>query len=94
MTVKTINNVMVIEANFSMEELSKVHRHKPDVLSLKDDNGDMFFAVKPSKHVQRIATIFQTGRYYPPVWFIHIYFNVIKTVYLNLDALRAIHMCI
>ena len=34
MTVKTLNNVMVIEANFSMEELFKVYKHKPDVLSL------------------------------------------------------------
>ena len=48
MTVKTLNNVMVIEANFSMEELFKVYKHKPDVLSLKDDDGNMLFAVKPS----------------------------------------------
>ena len=50
MTVKTLNNVMVIEANFSMEELFKVYKHKPDVLSLKDDDGNMLFAVKPSEH--------------------------------------------
>lgn len=50
MTVKTLNNVMVIEANFSMEELFKVYKHKPDVLSLKDADGNMFFAVKPSEH--------------------------------------------
>lgn len=52
MTVKTLNNVMVIEANFSMEELFKVYKHKPDVLSLKDDDGNMLFAVKPSKYTE------------------------------------------
>lgn len=55
MTVKTLNNVMVIEANFSMEELFKVYKHKPDVLSLKDDNGDMCFAVKPSEHMESFS---------------------------------------
>lgn len=49
MTVKTLNNVMAIEVNFSMEELFKVYKHKPDVLSLKDDDGNMLFAVKPSE---------------------------------------------
>ena len=55
MTVKTLNNVMVIEANFSMEELFKVYKHKPDVLALKDDDGNMLFAVKPSEHIESFS---------------------------------------